>query len=277
MAVLSTWQPKDWTVHVEWQPVLDAFWRSTEGERLSQFVSARLNGGAVVYPGHPLWALQLTPLSAVRVVILGQDPYHGPGQAQGLSFSVADGVKFPPSLRNIFKELQRDLHQPVPMSGSLEAWARRGVLLLNTSLTVEDGLPASHAKRGWESLSDAILREVALNAPACVYMLWGGHAQAKAGLIESATTQTAPDFLGLRERSALAAGSVGLAGGPMAGVENQEAQAQVSAARQALILKANHPSPLSALRPPVPFIGCGHFSKAQDWLAARGFDLVWSL
>ena len=277
MAVLSTWQPKDWPVHVEWQPVLDAFWRSAEGERLSQFVSARLNGGAVVYPAHPLWALQLTPLSAVRVVILGQDPYHGPGQAQGLSFSVADGVKFPPSLRNIFKELQRDLHQPVPMSGSLEAWARRGVLLLNTSLTVEDGLPASHAKRGWESLSDAILREVALNAPACVYMLWGGHAQAKAGLIESATTQTAPDFLGLRERSALAAGSVGLAGGPMAGVENQEAQAQVSAARQALILKANHPSPLSALRPPVPCIGCGHFSKAQDWLAARGFDLVWSL
>ena len=277
MAVLSTWQPKDWPVHVEWQPVFDAFWRSAEGERLSQFVSARLNGGAVVYPAHPLWALQLTPLSAVRVVILGQDPYHGPGQAQGLSFSVADGVKFPPSLRNIFKELQRDLHQPVPMSGSLEAWARRGVLLLNTSFTVEDGLPASHAKRGWESLSDAILREVALNAPACVYMLWGGHAQAKAGLIESATTQTAPDFLGLRERSALAAGSGGLAGGPMAGVENQEAQAQVSAARQALILKANHPSPLSALRPPVPFIGCGHFSKAQDWLAARGFDLVWSL
>ena len=250
MAVLSTWQPKDWTVHVEWQPVLDAFWRSTEGERLSQFVSARLNGGAVVYPAHPLWALQLTPLSAVRVVILGQDPYHRPGQAQGLSFSVADGVKFPPSLRNIFKELQRDLQQPVPMSGSLEAWAKRGVLLLNTSFTVEDSLPASHAKRGWESLSDAILREVALKAPACVYMLWGGHAQAKTELIEASTIQTAPDFLGLR-------------GG--------------LAARQALILKANHPSPLSALRPPAPFIGCGHFSKARDWLAERGFTLDWSL
>lgn len=276
MAVLSTWQPKDWPVHVEWQPVLDAFWRSAEGERLSQFVSARLNGGAVVYPAHPLWALQLTPLSAVRVVILGQDPYHGPGQAQGLSFSVADGVKFPPSLRNIFKELQRDLHQPVPMSGSLEAWARRGVLLLNTSFTVEDGLPASHAKRGWESLSDAILREVALNNPACVYMLWGGHAQAKVGLIESATTQTAPDFLGLRETSALA-GVFGGFGGPMDGLEIQEAQAQVSVARQALILKANHPSPLSALRPPVPFIGCGHFSKARDWLATCGLALDWSL
>jgi len=276
MAKLAAWQPSSWPVHPEWQPVLDAFWRSTEGERLSQFVSARLNGGAVVYPAHPLWALQLTPLSAVRVVILGQDPYHGPDQAQGLSFSVADGVKFPPSLRNIFKELHRDLHQPVPMSGSLEAWARRGVLLLNTSFTVEDGLPASHAKRGWESLSDAILREVALNTPACVYMLWGGHAQAKVGLIESATTQTAPDFLGLRETSALA-GVFGGFGGPMAGLEIQEAQAQVSAARQALILKANHPSPLSALRPPVPFIGCGHFSKARDWLATCGLDLDWSL
>lgn len=250
MAKLAAWQPSSWPVHPEWQPVLDAFWRSTEGERLSQFVSARLNGGAVVYPAHPLWALQLTPLSAVSVVILGQDPYHGPDQAQGLSFSVADGLKFPPSLRNIFKELQRDLQQPVPMSGSLEAWAKRGVLLLNTSFTVEDGLPASHAKRGWESLSDAILREVALKASACVYMLWGGHAQVKVGLIESAINQMAPDFLGLR-------------GG--------------LAARQALVLKANHPSPLSALRPPAPFIGCGHFSKARDWLAERGFALDWSL
>jgi uracil-DNA glycosylase len=249
-SAIANWQPNDWPVHTEWQPLLDGFWRSAEGERLAQFVSARLHDGAVVYPAHPLWALQLTPLSAVRVVILGQDPYHGPGQAQGLSFSVAEGVKFPPSLRNIFKELQRDLHQPVPMSGSLEAWARRGVLLLNTSFTVEDGLPASHAKRGWESLSDAILREVALKAPACVYMLWGGHAQAKAELIESAANQTAPDFLGLR-------------GG--------------SVAREALVLKSNHPSPLSALRPPAPFIGCGHFSKARDWLAARASDLDWSL
>jgi uracil-DNA glycosylase len=283
MAALGAWHPKNWPVHVEWKPVLDAFWRSAEGERLSQFVSARLSGGAVVYPAHPLWALQLTPLSAVRVVILGQDPYHGPGQAQGLSFSVADGVKFPPSLRNIFKELQRDLNQVVPMSGSLESWAKRGVLLLNTSFTVEYGLPASHAKRGWESLSDAILQEVALKAPACVYMLWGGHAQAKAGLIESATNQTtAPDFLGLRETSDLAAGSGVLAGGFSAVVETQtqfqaQNEAQVSAARQAFILKANHPSPLSALRPPVPFIGCGHFSAAQDWLAARGLDLDWSL
>jgi uracil-DNA glycosylase len=272
MAVLTAWQPNEWPVHMEWQPVLDAFWRSREGEKLSQFVTKRLREGAVVYPAHPFWALQLTPLSAVRVVILGQDPYHGPGQAQGLSFSVADGVKFPPSLRNIFKELHRDLHQPVPFSGSLEAWARRGVLLLNTSFTVEDGLPASHAKRGWESLSDAILREVALNATACVYMLWGGHAQSKVALIESATSQTVPDFWGLRGGSADLKAFSGVTRHSDAVVASP-----ISVARQALILKANHPSPLSALRPPAPFMGCGHFSMARDWLAERGFALDWSL
>ncbi len=189
----------------------------------------------MVYPQHPLWALQLTPLSQVKVVILGQDPYHGPHQAQGLSFSVAPGVKTPPSLRNIFKELQRDLGQSIPSSGSLEAWAQRGVLLLNTSLTVEDGLPASHAKRGWEQLTDALLVAVARTAPACVYLLWGGHAQAKADLIA-------------REANG-----------------------------QALVLKANHPSPLSALRAPQPFIGCGHFSQAQAWLAQKNLDLAWDL
>lgn len=218
---------------------------------MADFVRGRLASGAVVYPAHPLWALLLTPLSQVRVVILGQDPYHGPHQAQGLSFSVASGVKPPPSLRNIFKELQRDVNQPMPASGSLEAWARRGVLLLNTSLTVEDGLPASHAKRGWEALTDALLAEVALTVPACVYLLWGAHAQAKADMLAQQTHQAAPDFLGLRDARALA--------------------------REALVLKANHPSPLSALRPPQPFIGCGHFSRAQHWLAERGQSLDWLL
>ena len=165
---LKAWAPDDWAVHPDWQPVLQSFWRSTDGLALAEFVRGRLAAGAWVYPRHPLWALSLTPLSQVRVVILGQDPYHGPHQAQGLSFSVATGVKLPPSLRNIFKELQRDLKQAIPASGSLEAWARRGVLLLNTSLTVEDGLPASHAKRGWEALTDALLAEVARTAPACV-------------------------------------------------------------------------------------------------------------
>ena len=248
---LRRWSPQDWPTQPDWQPTLDAFWRSAEGVSLAEFVQSRLDAGAVVYPKHPLWALQLTPLAHVKVVILGQDPYHGPHQAQGLSFSVAPGVKIPPSLRNIFKELQRDLSQTVPQNGSLEAWAKRGVLLLNTSLTVEEGLPASHAKRGWEQLTDALLVEVARTAPHCVYMLWGGHAQAKAALIQQHAGEQAPTFLGLREAS--------------------------GAQREALVLKANHPSPLSALRPPQPFIGCGHFSKAQAWLAERGQPIDWSL
>ena len=248
---LKAWAPEDWTVHPDWQPVLQSFWRSPEGQGLAEFVRGRLASGAVVYPAHPLWALLLTPLSQVRVVILGQDPYHGPHQAQGLSFSVAAGVKIPPSLRNIFKELQRDVNQAMPASGSLETWARRGVLLLNTSLTVEDGLPASHAKRGWEALTDALLGEVARTVPACVYLLWGAHAQAKADVLAQQTRHAMPDFLGLREASV-----------PV---------------REALILKSNHPSPLSALRPPLPFIGCGHFSQAQAWLAARGQSMDWSL
>ena len=248
---LRAWTPSAWPVHADWQPALDAFWRSPHGEALASFVQSRLASGAVVYPAHPLWALQLTPLSHVRVVILGQDPYHGPHQAQGLSFSVAPGVKIPPSLRNIFKELQRDLSQAAPVHGSLEAWARRGVLLLNTSLTVEDGLPASHAKRGWEQLTDALLTEVARTSPACVYMLWGAHAQAKADMIARETRQQAGSFVGLRDGQ--------------------------SALREALILKANHPSPLSALRPPQPFIGCGHFSQAKRWLAEKNQSFEWDL
>ena len=235
---LKAWAPEAWQVSADWQPVLQRFWQSTEGMRLAEFVKARLAAGAVVYPQHPLWALSLTALADVRVVILGQDPYHGPHQAQGLAFSVGDGVKLPPSLRNIFKEINRDLQLPIPKRGSLEAWARRGVLLLNTSLTVEDGLPASHAKRGWEVLTDALLAEVARTAPHCAYLLWGGHAQAKQGLIESV--------------------------------------AQASG-QEALVLKANHPSPLSALRPPQPFMGCGHFSQVQQWLTQKNQSLDWAL
>jgi uracil-DNA glycosylase len=248
---LNRWSPPDWPVQPDWQPVLDAFWRSPYGISLGAFVQSRLDVGAVIYPEHPLWALQLTPLSQVKVVILGQDPYHGPDQAQGLSFSVAPGVKIPPSLRNIFKELQRDLSLPAPQSGSLEAWARRGVLLLNTCLTVEDNRPASHAKRGWEALTDALLVEVARTSPACVYMLWGGHAQAKVDVIERETHAQLPSFMGLRGADA--------------------------SNREALVLKANHPSPLSALRPPLPFIGCGHFSQAKAWLAQRNLNLEWNL
>ena len=235
---LQTWPPAMTELQPGWQPVLDTFWASPAGQSLDAFVRQRLVAGATIYPPDPLWALSLTPLSQVRVVILGQDPYHGPGQAQGLSFSVAPGVRVPPSLRNIFKERARDLGLAVPASGSLQAWAERGVLLLNTSLTVEEGAPASHAGRGWELLTDALLQAVAETAPVCVYLLWGAHAQAKREWIASAA----------RARG-----------------------------RHALLLEANHPSPLSATRGPRPFIGCGHFSQAQHWLAEHGVDFDWSL
>jgi len=229
---------RDWPVAGDWQSVIQAFRGSAQGRRLVEFLESRLAAGAVIYPPAPFRALELTPLVDVKVVILGQDPYHGSGQAEGLAFSVAPGVRLPPSLRNIFKELLRDSGQAIPASGSLVPWARRGVLLLNTSLTVEDGQPASHARQGWELLTDSLLAHVAAHAPVCVYMLWGAHAQAKAPLI---------------------------------------AQTAEACGRQALVLQSNHPSPLSALRAPVPFIGCGHFSRAREWLAARGISMDWRL
>jgi len=231
---LMQWAPRQWPVAADWQAVVDAFLSSAPGQRLSAFVQDRLAAGATVYPPQPFRALELTPLSCVRVVILGQDPYHGPGQAEGLAFSVAPGVRLPPSLRNIFKERQRSLGVPIPASGSLAGWARDGVLLLNTSLTVEQGLPASHAGQGWEQLTDALLQAVAAQASPCVYMLWGAHAQAKSALISATAARYG---------------------------------------REALTLAANHPSPLSANRPPVPFMGCGHFETARGWLAARGVSV----
>jgi uracil-DNA glycosylase len=227
---LQAWQPDAWPVAADWRALVDQFMASSTGVALGQYVQQRLNAGAIVYPPQPLRALQFTALQDVKVVILGQDPYHGPGQAEGLAFSVASGVKIPPSLRNIFKELQRDLGLPTPMSapsnGSLQSWAQQGVLLLNTTLTVEDGQPASHAKRGWEVLTDAIIQACAQKSSPVVFMLWGGHAQAKLALIAA---------------------------------HNLDARHQV--------LTANHPSPLSALRPPAPFIGCGHFSAARKAVA----------
>jgi uracil-DNA glycosylase len=218
----------------DWQPHVDA-WRASEaGRSLVDFVDARIAAGAVVYPADVFRALRLTPLHAVHVVILGQDPYHGPDQAEGLAFSVGTAQRLPPSLRNIFKEVQRDLGQAPPVQGSLVAWAQRGVLLLNTTLTVEDGQPASHARRGWETLTDRLIGAVAQAPRPKIFMLWGAHAQAKAPLIAAA--------------------------GPAHRV-----------------LQSNHPSPLSALRPPVPFIGCGHFSQARSFLAVGGVSLDWSL
>ncbi|MCM2346697.1 uracil-DNA glycosylase [Acidovorax soli] len=220
---LQNADPADWPVAPGWQPLVQDFFAGAAGGKLLTFLQARLAAGATIFPPRPLRALELTPPGEVRVVILGQDPYHGRGQAEGLAFSVAPGVALPPSLRNIFKELQRDLGTPFPAmpepGGSLVKWARNGVLLLNTTLTVEEGQPASHAGKGWEVLTDAVIRHVAQGQRPVVFMHWGAHAQSKRAVIP-------------RDRGHL-------------------------------VLTANHPSPLSALRPPVPFIGCGHFGQAR--------------
>lgn len=221
--------PAQWPVAPGWQALVNHFFSERMGHDLLAFLRQRLDSGAVIFPPQPLRALELTPPDAVRVVILGQDPYHGAEQAQGLAFSVAPGVPVPPSLRNIFKELQRDLGLPLPAfpvpGGSLVSWAAQGVLLLNTCLTVEEGKPASHSRKGWEALTDAVISAVSASHFPVAFMLWGAHAQSKRALIN---------------------------------------------ADRHLVLTANHPSPLSALRPPLPFIGCGHFSQAQTWLAQQG-------
>jgi uracil-DNA glycosylase len=215
------------SVAAGWRPVVDAWQASAAGQALLAHVAARQQAGAIIYPAQVLRALELTPRERVRVVILGQDPYHGAGQAEGLAFSVPPGQRLPPSLRNIYKELQRDLGCPVPLHGHLGGWARQGVLLLNAALTVEDGAPASHAKRGWEALTDRLMAAVAGDPGPKVFMLWGVHAQAKKPLI-------------------------------------------LTAGGHHLVLESNHPSPLSAMRPPVPFIGCGHFSAANRFIVDKG-------
>ncbi len=234
-APLATGLAPDWaelalqslqTQRSDWLPWAQSFLASATGARLQQFLHTRLQSGAVIYPPQPFRALQLTALKEVRVVILGQDPYHGAGQAEGLAFSVARGIKIPPSLRNMFKERQRDLGLAPAAHGSLQSWAEQGILLLNTTLTVEDGQPTSHAKQGWETLTDALISACAAKPQPVVFMLWGAHAQGKLALIAA---------------------------------HNADARH--------LVLCANHPSPLSALRPPAPFIGCGHFGQAQQFLA----------
>lgn len=213
----------------DWQATVHTFLSSTPGQALQQFLQQRYSAGAVIYPPDPFKALRLTALREVKVVILGQDPYHGAGQAEGLAFSVAQGTRIPPSLRNIFKERQRDLGISPEAHGSLLHWAQQGILLLNTTLTVEDGLPASHAKRGWEALTDQLIAACAQKKSPTAFLLWGGHAQAKRSLIDALNT-----------------------------------------GQRHLVLSANHPSPLSALRPPEPFIGCGHFGQVRRFFAQQG-------
>jgi uracil-DNA glycosylase len=167
-----------------WREVTEAFHASEVGQALVGFVDRRVSDGAVVYPRSVLRALDLTDPSSVRVVILGQDPYHGPGQAQGLAFSVGAGQKPPPSLRNMLQEVKADTGLASQCSGDLTAWAEQGVLLLNAALTVEAGLPQSHAGRGWEQLTDALLAQVAAQPDPVVFLLWGAAAQRKRPLLE---------------------------------------------------------------------------------------------
>jgi uracil-DNA glycosylase len=215
-----------WLAHLG--PYLD----SPPMRELAAFLRAEKAAGKRVYPaGAQIFAaLEATPFDRVKVVILGQDPYHGPGQAHGLSFSVPAGVDVPPSLQNVFKELARDLGLPRPAHGNLEAWATQGVLLLNAVLTVEAGRPGAHQGRGWEAFTDLIIETLSREKEGLVFMLWGSYAQAKGKIIDS---------------------------------------------RRHCVLRAPHPSPLSAHR---GFIGCGHFSAANRWLAGRGLAPIdWSL
>ena len=227
----SQWPPSMEALTEAWQDLLRDFWGSATGSTLDKKVSACLASGQVIFPDSPYRALALTPFEKVQVVVLGQDPYHGPDQAQGLAFSVGVDQKIPPSLRNIFKEIQRDLGAPIPSgadAGSLVRWAEQGVLLLNTALTVEQSKPASHSDWGWEVLTDKIIQALSAHPKPKAFLLWGAHAQSKSKQIESLND------LGRH-----------------------------------LVLKANHPSPLSALRLPTPFMGCGHFGQVNRWLEGQ--------
>ena len=168
-----------------WRGVLEPMLATREARKLGGFLKGEEAAGKSIYPprGSRLAALALTPLDQVKAVILGQDPYHGQGQAHGLCFSVARGVKAPPSLVNIFKELQSDLGLATPGHGNLENWAKQGVLLLNNVLTVEAGKPGSHQGLGWEAITDAAVAAVTAKAEPCVFLLWGSHARAKASRI----------------------------------------------------------------------------------------------
>jgi uracil-DNA glycosylase len=207
-----------------WKKHVGDYLQRPEMRALSAQLRERKTVGVPVFPPGPqiFAALDATPFDRTRVVILGQDPYHGPGQAHGLSFSVPPGVDAPPSLVNIFKEIERDLGIPRPRNGNLAPWAAQGVLLLNSVLTVEAGRPGSHQGKGWEGFTDHVIETLNGQRDGLVFMLWGSYAQAKGRIID---------------------------------------------ARRHCVLRAPHPSPLSAHR---GFLGCGHFSTANRWLAGRG-------
>jgi uracil-DNA glycosylase len=215
-----------------WKAALQPEFAGAYMQALRAFLVSEKALGKEIFPKGSEYfrALDLAPLGRVRVVILGQDPYHGDGQAHGLCFSVRPGVRIPPSLINIYKELERDLGIAPARHGFLEHWARQGALLLNSVLTVERGLAASHQGQGWERFTDAVIRAVNAQESPVAFMLWGAYAQRKAAFVD---------------------------------------------ASKHLVLKAPHPSPLSAHQ---GFIGCGHFSRANGFLAERGLAAIeWKL
>mgnify|MGYP001082656886 FL=1 len=211
-------------MHESWKTALKAEFEKPYFAELKRFLQAEKAAGKTIYPPGSLIfnAFNSTPFDQVRIVILGQDPYHGPGQAHGLCFSVQHGVKPPPSLVNIYKELQSDVGITLPTHGCLQSWTTQGVFLLNAILTVEANKPASHQKKGWEEFTNAAIQQLSLQREGLIFMLWGNFAQQKAALIDE---------------------------------------------RKHTILKAPHPSPFSAH---TGFLGCGHFSKANAILTARG-------
>ena len=215
-------------IAASWQNVLSDELHKEYVSRLDDFIKSEEEQGKVIYPQRSLIfnALNLTPLNSVKVVVLGQDPYHGEGQAHGLSFSVEKGVRIPPSLRNIYKELQTDLGCEMPEHGNLTAWAEQGVLLLNSVLTVEQAQAASHKNKGWEQFTDHLIDVINEHCENVVFLLWGAYAQKKGQQIDQS---------------------------------------------KHLVLMSAHPSPLSARR---GFIGCQHFSKANEYLAKHGVQTI---
>lgn len=223
-------------LHESWLGQLGGEFDQPYMRGLKAFLVAEKAAGRRIFPKGAEWfrALDLTPLGTVRVVILGQDPYHGPGQAHGLCFSVRPGTQIPPSLVNIYKELHTDLGIAPARHGFLEHWAQQGVLLLNSVLTVQMGQAASHRERGWERFTDAAIAAVNAQADPVVFMLWGSYAQKKAALVDS-----------------------------------------IDKGGRHLVLKAPHPSPLSAHG---GFFGCRHFSKANAFLESKGLNPIdWAL
>lgn len=174
----------DVKIAASWKEKLNNEFEKDYFKQLTDFVKTEYQSGTTYPPGKEIFrAFDCCEFDQVKVVIIGQDPYHGPGQANGLCFSVRDGVRMPPSLVNIFKEIQQDLGKPMPVSGDLERWARQGVLLLNATLTVRAGSPGSHQNKGWESFTDSVIKKISEEKENIVFLLWGAYAQKKGEII----------------------------------------------------------------------------------------------